>query len=71
MPANHSLNHMYIANLTEYRWPMVSSANQNSHQGHEVGLPKKQTLTLILACKSLLKSATRINIVEGKGRRKR
>lgn len=45
------------------------SANQNSHQGHQVGLPKKQTLRLILACKSLLKSATGNNIVEEKGRK--
>lgn len=45
------------------------SVKQNSHQGHQVGLPKKQTLRLVLACKSLSKSATGIKTVEEKGRR--
>lgn len=42
------------------------SVKQDSHRGHQVGLPKKQTLRLILACKSLSKSATGIKTVEEK-----
>lgn len=70
MPTNHSLNHVFIASLTKYRWSMVSSVAQNSHQGLlQVGFPTKQTLRLILVCKRLLESAFGINILEGKAKR--
>lgn len=33
MPVSHNLDHVFIASLTKYRWSMVCSAAQNSHQG--------------------------------------
>ena len=43
MPTDFSLNHVCIASLTKHSWPVVSSAARNSHQGHHLEFPKKQT----------------------------